>query len=190
MAHGAELTEAGKAFLAGVKEMPLITQRATMAARRAARGELGSLRVGFTSTATFNVVVPSVIRSFRRAYPEIEFITPEEVDPSRYYATYNIGLFFDDEAHTHQPVDFRHVGLHRTAGHILGVDPEEMRKVAGPDTAVCMMTNPNTLGLFEPRIHEVADVVHAGCAVTMANPPTKTIAADQANLFIVLLPIS
>ena len=41
------------------------------------------------------------------------------------------------------------------------VDPGEMRKVAGPDTAVCMMTNPNTLGLFEPRIHEVADVVHA-----------------------------
>src|ERR1700730_11220284 len=36
-----------------------------------------------------------------------------------------------------------------------------MRKVAGPDTAVCMMTNPNTLGLFEPRIHEVSDVVHA-----------------------------
>ncbi|HZW54388.1 MAG TPA: aminomethyl-transferring glycine dehydrogenase subunit GcvPB [Candidatus Elarobacter sp.] len=41
------------------------------------------------------------------------------------------------------------------------VDPEEMRTVAGPDTAVCMMTNPNTLGLFEPRIHEVSDVVHA-----------------------------
>jgi len=40
------------------------------------------------------------------------------------------------------------------------VDPEEMRKAAGPDTAVCMMTNPNTLGLFEPRIHEVSDVVH------------------------------
>ncbi|MDR5748207.1 autotransporter strand-loop-strand O-heptosyltransferase, partial [Caballeronia sp. LZ029] len=27
---------------------------------------------------------------FRRAYPEIKFITPEEVDPARYYATYNI----------------------------------------------------------------------------------------------------
>jgi len=57
LAHGAELTEAGKVFLAGVEEMPLIAERATMAARRAARGETGSLRVGFTSTATFNVVV-------------------------------------------------------------------------------------------------------------------------------------
>ena len=41
------------------------------------------------------------------------------------------------------------------------VDPDDMRAAAGDDTAVCMMTNPNTLGLFEPRIHEVADVVHA-----------------------------
>jgi glycine dehydrogenase subunit 2 len=41
------------------------------------------------------------------------------------------------------------------------VDPAELAKVVGPQTAVCMMTNPNTLGLFEPRIHEVSDVVHA-----------------------------
>ncbi|MDB5092526.1 MAG: glycine dehydrogenase (decarboxylating) beta subunit, partial [Candidatus Eremiobacteraeota bacterium] len=40
------------------------------------------------------------------------------------------------------------------------VDPDDLRRVVGPDTAVCMMTNPNTLGLFEPRIHEVSDVVH------------------------------
>ena len=79
LAHGAELTEAGKAFLAGVKEMPSIAGRATMAARRASRGELGSLRVGFTSTATFNVVVPSAIRTFRRAYPEIH-LTLEEAN--------------------------------------------------------------------------------------------------------------
>src|SRR6202140_2050740 len=82
LAHGAELTEAGKAFLAGVKEMPLTAERATMAARRAARGETGSLRVGFTATATFNVVVPSAIRSFRRAYPDIH-LTLEEANTTR-----------------------------------------------------------------------------------------------------------
>ena len=79
VAHGAELTEAGKAFLAGVKEMPLIAERATMAARRAARGETGSLRVGFTASAMFNVVVPSTIRAFRRAYPDID-LTLEEAN--------------------------------------------------------------------------------------------------------------
>jgi autotransporter strand-loop-strand O-heptosyltransferase len=64
---------------------------------------------------------------FRDAYPEIRFVTPEEVVPERYYATYNIGLFFNDEGNAQQPCDFRHVGLHRTAGHILGVDPAEAR---------------------------------------------------------------
>jgi glycine dehydrogenase subunit 2 len=36
----------------------------------------------------------------------------------------------------------------------------EIRKVAGLDTAVCMMTNPNTLGLFEDHIAEIAAAVH------------------------------
>ena len=36
-----------------------------------------------------------------------------------------MGLFFDDKGFIHQPCDFRHVGLHRTAGYILGVDPTE-----------------------------------------------------------------
>ena len=66
-----------------------------------------------------------LIPLFRDAYPEIRFLTPEQVEPKDYYATYNIGLFFDDEAHIHQPCDFRLVGLHRTAGYILGVDPTE-----------------------------------------------------------------
>jgi len=40
------------------------------------------------------------------------------------------------------------------------VSVEEIKKVVGPDTAVCMMTNPNTLGLFEDHIHEIAAAVH------------------------------
>ncbi len=66
-----------------------------------------------------------LIPLFRDAYPDVTLITHEQVDASRYYATYNIGLFFDDAACEWQPTDFRHVGLHRTAGYILGVDPTE-----------------------------------------------------------------
>jgi autotransporter strand-loop-strand O-heptosyltransferase len=66
-----------------------------------------------------------LIPLFRDAYPDITFITHEEVKPERYYATYSIGLFFDDRDCVHQPCDFRLVGLHRTAGYILGVDPTE-----------------------------------------------------------------
>ncbi len=41
------------------------------------------------------------------------------------------------------------------------VSVDELKKVIGPDTAVCMMTNPNTLGLFEDHIAEIAQAVHA-----------------------------
>jgi autotransporter strand-loop-strand O-heptosyltransferase len=66
-----------------------------------------------------------LISLFANAYPQIEFITHEQVRPERYYATYNLGLFFDDSDFARQPCDFRLVGLHRTAGYILGVDPVE-----------------------------------------------------------------
>ena len=66
-----------------------------------------------------------IIPLLRDAYPEITFLTHEEVDAERFYATYSVGLFFDDDAHLWQPCDFRLVGLHKTAAYILGVDPTE-----------------------------------------------------------------
>ena len=77
VAHGAELTTAGEAFLQAVKEMPMLAERATRAARRAARGETGSLRVGLTATAVLNAAVPSAIRAFRRAYADVELVLEE-----------------------------------------------------------------------------------------------------------------
>lgn len=78
-----------------------------------------------------------VIPLFRTAYPDITLLGHSEVDPRGYYATYNIGLFFDDQDRMYQPCDFRHVGLHRTAGYILGVDPAEQppRIALAEDTA-------------------------------------------------------
>ncbi|MEH7441875.1 aminomethyl-transferring glycine dehydrogenase subunit GcvPB [Bacillus sp. JJ1122] len=40
------------------------------------------------------------------------------------------------------------------------VDLEDLRKVVGEDTAALMLTNPNTLGLFEENILEMAEIVH------------------------------
>ncbi|MEC4591507.1 MULTISPECIES: LysR family transcriptional regulator [Nitrospirillum] len=70
--HGAELTEAGRAFMDRVRPFPALAQQALDSARRAARGELGSLRAGFTSSSAFNPAVAGAIRSFRRAYPEVD----------------------------------------------------------------------------------------------------------------------
>lgn len=40
------------------------------------------------------------------------------------------------------------------------VDLEDLKRVVGEDTAALMLTNPNTLGLFEEQILEMAQIVH------------------------------
>ena len=66
---------------------------------------------------------------FEKSYPDICFLTHEEIVSQNltetFYATYSLGLFFDDAACDWQPTDFRHVGLHKTAAYILGVSSEE-----------------------------------------------------------------
>jgi DNA-binding transcriptional LysR family regulator len=85
VAHGAELTAAGEAFLKGVEEMPSLAERAKRAAQRASRGETGSLRVGFTASSAFNGAVPTAIRAFRRAYADVE-LALEEANTTRLVA--------------------------------------------------------------------------------------------------------
>lgn len=41
------------------------------------------------------------------------------------------------------------------------VDIDDLKRVVGSDTAALMLTNPNTLGLFEENIVEMAEIVHA-----------------------------
>lgn len=40
------------------------------------------------------------------------------------------------------------------------VDLDDLKRVVGEDTAALMLTNPNTLGLFEEQILEMAQIVH------------------------------
>ena len=93
-----------------------------------------------------------LIPLFKPFYPDITFVGHDGVEAERYYATYSIGLFFDDKDCVYQPADFRFVGLHRTAGYILGVDPTEMPpKIALeddtrpiPEPYVCVATQSTT----------------------------------------------
>ncbi len=42
-----------------------------------------------------------------------------------------------------------------------GMDLDSLKAALTPEVAGLMITNPNTLGLFDPNIHKVADMVHA-----------------------------
>jgi DNA-binding transcriptional LysR family regulator len=69
--HEVTLTEAGQAFLAEARQMLSLATRAGHAARRAARGETGHLRVGFIGSALYSSL-PQLLRQFRQRYPEVE----------------------------------------------------------------------------------------------------------------------
>ena len=74
---GAELTEAGTAFLAEARRVLVDVERAADTARRIARGEAGRLRLGFTASAAFNPRVPHLIRDFRRQWPKVQLVLEE-----------------------------------------------------------------------------------------------------------------
>ncbi|WP_395942824.1 LysR family transcriptional regulator [Brevundimonas sp.] len=88
--RGAELTAAGEAFLEGVRDMPDQARGAAEAARRTARGEIGSLRIGFTGSGAFNALVPHIIRDYRRAAPGVD-LTLEETNSNGLVAALRAG---------------------------------------------------------------------------------------------------
>ena len=71
-AYRIELTDAGRIFAAEAARILGDARSAMQAARRAATGATGRVRVGFTESASFNPLVTSSLRSFRSDYPAVE----------------------------------------------------------------------------------------------------------------------
>jgi DNA-binding transcriptional LysR family regulator len=76
---GAVLTEAGVAFLSAVPAVFENVEQAVRLAQKGGRGEVGQLRVGYTSSTSFNQIVPKSLLAFRRSYPAVE-LTLEELN--------------------------------------------------------------------------------------------------------------
>jgi autotransporter strand-loop-strand O-heptosyltransferase len=96
------------------------------------------------------VMTPWIADLVRNQYPDITFVTKEETLNYKPYACYYMGLFFQGNV-DNQPIDFRYIGLHRTAGYILGVDPHDLPprfKLDAPQTIkepyVCIAVQSST----------------------------------------------
>lgn len=68
-----ELTAAGEIFLAESRKILAWADQAVLAARRAARGEIGELAVGFVSSAVYGKV-PSIFRLMQVEYPAVSLL--------------------------------------------------------------------------------------------------------------------
>lgn len=65
-----ELTPAGREFLVGARQILSLLEQTSDRARKAARGEVGRLAVGFVSGLAFGGL-PDVVRTFRERYPNV-----------------------------------------------------------------------------------------------------------------------
>jgi DNA-binding transcriptional LysR family regulator len=75
------LTEAGRLFLHEARKTLAQAERAMLVARRAARGELGELRIGFNASAPFVPAVARAIHDFRIAWPDVHLTLSELPGP-------------------------------------------------------------------------------------------------------------
>ena len=70
------LTAAGRAFVPEAQHTLSRARQAQRTARRAARGEVGRLVVGFVGPAIYGVL-PRILRAFRAAAPDVELVLRE-----------------------------------------------------------------------------------------------------------------
>lgn len=69
--RGVVLTDAGAVFVARARQILSDLNEAVEETQRAARGETGTLSIGFTSSAAFHPLVSSAVRGLRFSLPEL-----------------------------------------------------------------------------------------------------------------------
>jgi len=80
------LTEAGKRFLERARDILAQAALAAAEARRAGQGEVGELRIGFTSSLPYTETMPAVLDAYRRSYPDVRLQLEEMFSTDQFTA--------------------------------------------------------------------------------------------------------
>jgi DNA-binding transcriptional LysR family regulator len=79
--RGVRMTEAGEALLDEARRIFVQLEQTTRVVQRVGHGEVGRLTLGFVPSAS-NEMLPSILRTFRHRYPEVELFL-REMRPDR-----------------------------------------------------------------------------------------------------------
>jgi DNA-binding transcriptional LysR family regulator len=71
-----QLTDAGRVFLDHARKTLSAANEAIDAARRAARGDAGQLRLGYVASAVYEAL-PAVLKAFKRRHPAVDFVVSQ-----------------------------------------------------------------------------------------------------------------
>ena len=125
--RGVKISAAGKSFLEDARRILQQVNEATTRARRAARGQSGTLRVGFTENASWHGVVPESFRKFRQGQPDAELqVNPltsleqvEAIRSGRLDAGFVFNMPKTDRELEQVPVASHNIALAAPKGHPL-----------------------------------------------------------------------
>ena len=123
--RGVKLSAAGKLFLEDARRILQQVNEAAQRAARVARGQSGTLRIGFTENASWRGVVPDSFRRFRAGQPDAELqLTPatsleqfEAIRSGRLDAGFVFNVPKGDAELDALPVAMQHVELAVPKGH-------------------------------------------------------------------------
>jgi DNA-binding transcriptional LysR family regulator len=125
--RGVKLSAAGRLYLEDARRILQQVSEAGARAARVARGQSGTLRVGFTENSSWHGVVPEALRIFRERHPDSELqLYPagsvdqiENIRSGRVDAGFVFNMPRSDEELDHLPVAIQHVELAVPNGHHL-----------------------------------------------------------------------
>ena len=125
--RGVKLSAAGRLFLEDARRILHQVSEAATRAARVARGQSGTLRVGFTENASWRGIVPDSFRRFRERQPDAELqLTPatsleqmEALRSGRLDAGFVFNMPKTDAELDHLPVAMQHVELAVPKGYAL-----------------------------------------------------------------------
>jgi DNA-binding transcriptional LysR family regulator len=125
--RGVKLSAAGRLFLEDARRILRAVNEAAERAARVARGQSGTLRIGFTENASWRGVVPDSLRQFRERQPDAELqLMPatsleqlDEIRSGRLDAGFVFNMPKGDAELEHIPVAMQHVELALSKGHAL-----------------------------------------------------------------------
>src|SRR6266478_429441 len=124
--RGVKLSAAGKVFLEDARRILQQVSEAAARAARVARGQSGTLRVGFTENASWRGIVPDSFRRFRERQPDAELqLTPatsleqlEAIRSGRLDAGFVLDMPKDDPELERLRVAIQRIELAVPTGHL------------------------------------------------------------------------
>lgn len=100
-----KLNSAGSVFLDDARTLLALADEAVTRVRQSARGELGRVAVGYTSSAALHERIPQIIRAFSAHYPRIHLDVQENTtrDLLDAVANHQIDIAFVRSSASHRP---------------------------------------------------------------------------------------